>query len=51
MLCFFLGLNFVLRSVEEQYNLKPEQFVKHPSDPEVYFEYVNILSSFIKQPT
>lgn len=46
---YVLGLNFVLRGVDEQYNMKPEQLVRHPSDPEVYsedvfYEYTEFVS-------
>ena len=41
---FYVGLNFVLRGVQEQYDLIPSQFVRVPQDMQrynesVYYEY------------
>jgi len=46
---FYVGLNFVLRGVQEQYNLVPSQFVRVPEDKSVYdasvyYEYVELIS-------
>ena len=42
-----MGLNFVLRGVQEQYDLVPSQFVrspqdKHVYDSSVYYEYTEL---------
>ena len=36
MVFFYLGLNFALPGVQEQYNLVPSQLVRTPSDRSVY---------------
>ena len=46
---FYVGLNFALRGVQEQYNLVPSQFVRTPLDtsvynPCVYYEYTELIS-------
>ena len=46
---FYVGLNFVLRGVQEQYNLVPLQFTRVPQDrrvydSSVYYEYVELVS-------
>ena len=46
---FYVGLNFVLRGVQEQYDLIPSQFVrspqdKHVYDSSVYYEYTELIS-------
>ena len=46
---FGVGLYFVLRGVEEQYNLQPEQFKRFPDDvsvysEETYYEYTEFIS-------
>ena len=43
---FSIGLNFVLRGVEEQHSLVVEQIVRHPSDltdysDNVFYEYID----------
>ena len=48
--CFFyVGLNFVLRGVQEQYDLVPLQFIQVPQDrlvydSSVYYKYVEFVS-------
>lgn len=38
-------MNFVLRGVEEQHSLRPEQFVRYPSERDVYSEeYTEFIS-------
>ena len=46
---FYVGLNFVLRGVQEQYNLVPSQFKRIPSDcsiynDDVYYQYSEYIS-------
>ena len=46
---FYVGLNFVLRGVQEQYDLIPSQFVRVPQDMQrynesVYYEYREYIS-------
>ena len=46
---FYVGLNFVLRGVQEQYDLVPSQFLRVPKDKNVYdaslyYEYVKFIS-------
>ena len=46
---FYVGLNFVLRGVQEQYDLVPNQFHRVPEDQmvydtSVYYEYTEFLS-------
>jgi hypothetical protein len=46
---FYVGLNFVLRGVQEQHDLVPLQFTRVPQDrtvydPSVYYEYVEFVS-------
>lgn len=46
---FYVGLNFVLRGVQEQYDLVPSQFVRYPPDTAIYnadvfYEYVEYIS-------
>ena len=46
---YYVGLNFVLRGVQEQHDLVPAQFVRVPSDftvydSSVYFEYTEFIS-------
>ena len=46
---FYVGLNFVLRGVQEQYDLVPHQFTRIPRDrrvynSSVYYEYVEFVS-------
>ena len=46
---FYVGLNFVLRGVQEQYDLVPLQFTRVPEDTSVYdssvyYEYVELVS-------
>ena len=47
---FYVGLNFVLRGVQEQYDLVPHQFTRIPQDrnvydASVYYEYVELVST------
>ena len=37
---FYVGLNFVLRGIQEQYDLVPSQFVRCPQDTRIYDESV-----------
>ena len=37
---FYVGLNFVLRGIQEQYDLVPSQFVRYPQDTKIYDESV-----------
>ena len=37
---FYEGLNFVLRRIQEQYDLVPSQFVRYPQDTKIYDEFV-----------
>ena len=46
---FYVGLNFVLRGIQEQYDLVPLQFTRVPQDrsvydSSVYYEYVEFVS-------
>ena len=46
---YYVGLNFVLRRVQEQHDLVPAQFVRVPSDfavydSSVYYEYTEFIS-------
>ena len=46
---YYVGLNFVLRGVQEQYDLVPLQFPRVPQDTSVYdssvyYEYVELVS-------
>lgn len=46
---FYVGLNFVLRGVQEQYDFVPFQFTRFPQDmsvydSSVYYEYVELVS-------
>ena len=46
---FYIGLHFVLRGVQEQYDLVPLQFTREPRDQSVYnstvyYEYVELVS-------
>ena len=46
---FYVGLHFVLRGVDEQQSLIPEQIVRYPSNTEVYssdvyYEYTEFIS-------
>ena len=46
---FYVGLNFVLRDVQEQYDFVPHQFTRIPQDrnvydASVYYEYVELVS-------
>ena len=46
---FYVGLNFVLRGVQEQYDLVPSQFTRFPPDKSVYdssvyYDYVELVS-------
>ena len=37
---FYVGLNFTLREIQEQYDLVPSQFVHYPQDTKIYDESV-----------
>ena len=46
---FYVGLHFVLRGVQEQHELVPQQFVRNPSDrtiysADVYYQYTEFIS-------
>ena len=46
---FYVGLNFVLRGVQEQYDLVPSQFIRVPQDKNfydssVYYKYIEYIS-------
>ena len=46
---FYTGLHFVLRGVQEQYDLVPSQFTREPQDlsvynSSVYYEYIEFVS-------
>ena len=38
---FYVGLNFVLRGVQEQYDLVPSQFVRFPQDKRIQLSMMN----------
>ena len=46
---FYVGLNFVLRGVQEQHDLVPTQFIRVPEDQtvynkSVYYQYIELVS-------
>ena len=48
---FYIGLQFCLRGVQEQYELSPSQLIRYPPDmtvynEEVYYQYTEFMSKY-----